>query len=391
MGSASKSSANWMGRAADLRSLALQAMLVLGVVALAWFLIDTTLSNLRTRGITTGFAFLSRPINMPIAHSWLEFLPGVHTYGRALVIGFLNTLTVSFVVIAVSTVFGTLIGIARLSPNWLLSRSCGAYVEVIRNVPVLLQLVFWYQMLLQLPGPRNAIKFVDGLFISNRGVRYPTLFDMQGGGLAVGAFVLGCVALFVLARARGSRAQENEKRRSLFWPGVGLLIGLPVATLWLSGTSIAPDVPELRGFNFVGGASLTPELSALVIGLSIYTSAFVAEIVRAGILAVPQGQWEAADSLGLSRAQTLRKIILPQALRIIVPPLTSEYLGITKNSSLAVAVGYPDLVAIMNTIISDTGQAVEGIAMIMAAFMTISLSVSALMNWYNRSVALVSR
>lgn len=391
MGSASKSSANGIGRAVDLRSLVLQAMLVLGVVALAWFLIDTTLSNLRARGITTGFAFLSRPINMPIAHSWLEFLPGVHTYGRALVIGFLNTLTVSFVVIVVSTVLGTLIGIARLSPNWLLSRTCGAYVEVIRNIPVLLQLVFWYQMLLQLPGPRNAVKVVDGLYISNRGVRYPTLFEVQGGGLAVGAFVLGCVALFFLARAHKRRAQESEKQRSLFWPGMILLVGLPVATLWLSGTVIAPDVPELRGFNFVGGASLTPELSALVIGLSIYTSAFVAEIVRAGILAVPQGQWEAADSLGLSRAQTLRKIILPQALRIIVPPLTSEYLGITKNSSLAVAVGYPDLVAIMNTIISDTGQAVEGIAMIMAAFMTISLSVSALMNWYNRSVALVSR
>jgi general L-amino acid transport system permease protein len=294
-------------------------------------------------------------------------------------------------VIAVSTVAGTMIGIARLSPNWLLSRTCGAYVEVIRNVPVLLQLVFWYQMLLQLPGPKNAIKLLDGLYVSNRGIRYPTWLDVQGGGIALGAFVLGCVVLGVLAHLRTKLADHDAKPRSLFWPGAVLLIALPAAVLYFSGTRLAPDIPELRGFNFVGGSSLTPELAALVIGLSIYTTAFIAEIVRAGILAVPQGQWEAADSLGLSRARTFRKIILPQALRIIVPPLTSEYLGITKNSSLAVAVGYPDLVAIMNTIISDTGQAVEGIAIIMAAFLTISLAVSALMNWYNRSVALVAR
>jgi general L-amino acid transport system permease protein len=391
MRSASKASLRLNTSTLDLRSFVLPVMLVLGVAALGWFLIDTTLANLRARGITTGFAFLSRPINMPIAHSWLEFLPGVHTYGRALVIGLLNTLTVSFIVIAVSTVAGTVIGIARLSPNWLLSRTCGAYVEVIRNVPVLLQLVFWYQMLLQLPGPKNAIKLLDGLYVSNRGIRYPTWLDVQGGGIALGAFVLGCVVLGVLAHLRTKLADHDAKPRSLFWPGAVLLIALPAAVLYFSGTRLAPDIPELRGFNFVGGSSLTPELAALVIGLSIYTTAFIAEIVRAGILAVPQGQWEAADSLGLSRARTFRKIILPQALRIIVPPLTSEYLGITKNSSLAVAVGYPDLVAIMNTIISDTGQAVEGIAIIMAAFLTISLAVSALMNWYNRSVALVAR
>lgn len=377
------------GRAIDLRSLAVQAVLVLGIAALAWFLIDTTLANLRARGITTGFAFLFRPVNMPIAHSWLAFVPGLHTYGRALFIGFLNTLTVSAVVIAVSTVFGTLIGIARLSPNWLLARTCGAYVEVVRNVPVLLQLVFWYQMLLQLPAPRGAIRLVEGLYISNRGIRYPTFIEIQGGGLAVGAFLLGFALLVAAAWLR--RRGDRIRNLSLVPAGLVLLVAVPIAVLFASGTHFAPDIPEMRGFNFAGGGTLTPELSALVIGLSIYASAFVAEIVRAGILGVPRGQWEAAESLGLGRAQTLRKIILPQALRIIVPPLTSEYLGITKNSSLAVAVGYPDLVAIINTMISDTGQAVEGIAIIMAAFLTISLSVSALMNWYNRSVALVAR
>ncbi|TKT81030.1 ABC transporter permease subunit [Aquamicrobium sp. LC103] len=391
MRSASKSNRRPIAGAADLRSLALQAALVLGIVALAWFLIDTTLANLRARGITTGFAFLFRPINMPIAHSWLEFVPGIHTYARALLIGILNTLTVSFIVIVAATVAGTLIGIARLSPNWLLARVCGAYVEMIRNVPVLLQLVFWYQMLLQLPSPRNAITVVEGLYISNRGIRYPTLIEAQGGGLALGAFALGCAVLVALVYLRNRFGSERLKSRSFLPAGVLLLAIGPAAVLYLSGTRISPDVPELRGFNFVGGSSLAPELSALVIGLSIYASAFVAEIVRAGILGVPKGQWEAAESLGLSRVKTLRKIVLPQALRIIVPPLTSEYLGITKNSSLAVAVGYPDLVAIVNTMISDTGQAVEGIAIIMAAFLTISLAVSALMNWYNRSVALVTR
>lgn len=376
---------------ADLRSLVFQGAVILGVAVLGWFLIETTLANLRARGITTGFAFLFRPINMPIAHSWLEFVPGFHTYGRAVVVGFLNTLTVSFFVIVVSTIAGTLLGIARLSPNWLLARTCGAYVEVIRNVPVLLQLVFWYQMLLQLPSPRNAIMIAEGLYISNRGVRYPSFIETQGGGAAVAAFALGGGLLVAIAWLRNRRTMAAQPKRSLAPAALLLLVAVPLGVLIVSGTRFVVDSPALRGFNFVGGSSLTPELAALVIGLSIYASAFVAEIVRAGIIGVPQGQWEAAESLGLSRFQTLRKVVLPQALRIIIPPLTSEYLGITKNSSLAVAVGYPDLVAIINTIISDTGQAVEGIAMIMAAFLTISLSVSALMNWYNRSVALVTR
>lgn len=375
----------------DYRSIAIQSVLVASIAGIGWFLIATTLANLQARGITTGFGFLSRPINMPIAHGWLEFLPGIHTYGRALIIGVLNTLTVSLIVIAVSTVAGTLIGIARLAPNWLLSRSCGTYVEVVRNVPVLLQLVFWYQLMLQLPPPRAAIRIVEGLYVSNRGIRYPRFLDANGASAVMLAVVVGAGILIAFCLTRRSDHALDMPRIPTWLAALLLLVALPVTILFLTGAEIEFDPPQLEGFNFTGGASLAPELSALVLGLSIYTSAFVAEIVRAGILGVPTGQWEAAESLGLSRATTLRKVILPQALRIIVPPLTSEYLGITKNSSLAVAVGYPDLVAIVNTMISDTGQAVEGIAVIMAAFLTISLAVSALMNWYNRSVALVAR
>jgi general L-amino acid transport system permease protein len=273
----------------------------------------------------------------------------------------------------------------------LLARTCGSYVELVRNVPVLLQLVFWYQMLLQLPPPRGAIRILDGFYVSNRGIRYPTIIETDAGGLAVLTVLVGGILLGLIASQSSKFVSERIRSMSVGPFALLLLLGIPCLVLWAFGTRVSLEIPELRGFNFVGGGALTPELAALVIGLSIYASAFVAEIVRAGVLGVPRGQWEAAETLGLTPLQTLRKIVLPQALRIIIPPLTSEYLGITKNSSLAVAVGYPDLVAIINTMISDTGQAVEGIAIIMLAFLTISLSVSALMNWYNRSVALVTR
>ena len=368
-----------------LRSLLVQALIVVSILAAAVFLFETTLANLRARGIATGFDFLFRPVNMPIAHSWLSFVPGISTYGRAIAIGFINTLWVSFVVIAISTVIGTIVGISRLSPNWLLSRACGAYVEAVRNVPVLLQLVFWYQLLLQLPPPREALRVAEGLYVSNRGIRYPT-FEPQAGLLVALALLAGGALVWLLFR-RGEGAMHRLVAR---WAlPVAMLLGF--AAIAVYGGAGAWSIPELKGFNFRGGSSLTPELSALVIGLTFYSSAFVAEIVRAGIQGVPKGQWEAAESLGLRKAATLRKIVLPQALRIIVPPLASEYLGIIKNSSLAVAVGYPDLVAVVNTMISDTGQGVEGVAIIMLAFLAISVSVSLLMNWYNARVALITR
>lgn len=373
-------------RLPPLRVLAVQALIVAAIAGIAWFLIATTLSNLNARGITTGFAFLRTPLAQPINHSWLTFTPGVDTYGRALFIGFLNTLTVSAVVIVLSTILGTAIGLSRLSGNWLLSRTAGAYVEATRNVPVLVQLVFWYQLLLQLPPPRGALDLGAGVFVSNRGIRVPTILLDGHVWLPLAAGIAAAIVLPPLLRRAGlSRSGGMWTLRLL------LVVVPPLAAIWLTGAAPALDWPHLQGLNFRGGAALTPELSALVIGLTAYTSAFIAEIVRAGIQGVPAGQWDAARSLGLHRGTTVRKVVMPQALRIIVPPLASEYLGVTKNSSLAVAVGYPDIVALVNVAISDTGQAIEGIVIIMLAFLTISLAVSAFMNWYNRRVALVSR
>jgi len=380
-----------LARLPEPRSLVTQILIASAIIAAIWFLVDTTMTNLQDRGATTGFAFLWKETALPIADTWLDYTPGVSTYGRAIIIGLLNTLTVSFVVIVLSTVLGTLVGIARLSPNWLLSRACGAYVETLRNVPVLLQLVFWYQLLLQLPPPRRALEVLDGFFISNRGILFPALQSQPAHLWMLLAFLFGIAVAAFIARANGSRRERTGRGRRI-WPLVVLVLFVPPALVgWLIDANFTFVKPELAGFDFRGGGSLTPELSALTIGLTIYSSAFVAEIVRAGILGISRGQWEAADALGLKKSTVLRKVVLPQALRIIVPPLGSEYLGIVKNSSLAVAVGYPDLVAVITTMQSDTGQAVEGVLIIMVAYLAISLALSALMNWYNRRVALVVR
>jgi general L-amino acid transport system permease protein len=368
-----------------------QILIAAFIVAAIWFLAANTLENLRNRGVTTGFAFLWHVTNLPIADTWLDYKAGVSTYGRAILVGFLNTLTVSFVVILLSTVLGAFVGTARLSPNWLLSRACGAYVEALRNVPVLLQLLFWYQLLLQLPGPRGAPEVIDGVFISNRGIRFPVLRADPAHPWVFLAFIAGATAAMLLARSKVLERVRSALGRSL-WPVAALLVLAPPALVaWVSKASLVLEKPALAGFDFRGGSSLSPELCALVIGLTIYSSAFVAEIVRAGITGVPIGQWEAAGALGLRKTVTLSRVVLPQALRIIVPPLGSEYLGIVKNSSLAVAVGYPDLVAVITTMQSDTGQAVEGVLIIMVAYLAISLAVSSLMNWYNQRVALVTR
>ncbi len=373
------------------RSLLAQGFIVLSIVAVVWFLADNTVANLRALGITTGFGFLQRVTSLAIPNSWLDYTAGVSTYGLAITVGFINTLVVSFIVIVLSTVLGMLIGIARLSPNWLLSRSCHTYVEALRNVPVLLHLLFWYQLLLQLPGPRRALNPVAGVFVSNRGIRYPSLEPDSAHVWIALALLAGAAAAAMLGRLNRVNRERTGKGRRI-WPlGLFLVAGPPLLAWQATGAKLAFQVPELAGFDFRGGGALTPELSAVVIGLAIYSSAFVAEIVRAGIIGVPAGQWEAADALGLRKVTTLRKIILPQALRIIVPPITNEYLGIIKNTSLAVAVGYPDLVFVVTTTISYTGQAVEGVAIIMLAFLAISLSVSLFMNWYNARVALVAR
>ena len=366
-------------------------VLILGAVGLgAWYLVTNTLHNLAVRNISTGFAFLNREAGFAIGESIIEYTPA-NTYGRAIWVGILNTLRVSIAGIVLATIFGTILGIARLSKNWLLSRVASAYIEVMRNVPLLLQLFFWYAIITEsMPGPRDALNPLPGVFLSNRGLKLPTL---PGGAMD---WVLAGLALAILAIVLvGHWAKKHQEATGNIFPlgrvGTALIILFPLAGWLLSGASIELDMPVLKGFNFVGGVTMSPEFAALLVGLIIYTSAFVAEVVRSGIQSVDRGQWEAAEAIGLSRPRMLRLVILPQALRVIVPPMTSQYLNLTKNSSLAVAIGYPDIVSVVNTTLNQTGQAIEGILIIMAAYLTVSLSISVFMNWYNKRIALVER
>jgi general L-amino acid transport system permease protein len=310
-------------RSARGKRIAYQAAALGGAVLVAWFLISNTMANLEERRIASGLGFLQREAGFEIGESVFLRYSAADSYLRALFVGLTNTLAVALIGIVLATGLGTAIGLCRLSKNLLVRQLSAAYVEFVRNVPLLVQLFFWYAIITEgLPGPSDALSPLPGVFLSNRGVFFPTF---------------------------GS-------------------------------------VPELQGFNFTGGMAMSPEFAALLVGLVTYTAAFIAETVRAGILAVDRGQTEAAHALGLTRVQTTRRIVLPQALRVIVPPMTNQYLNLTKNSSLAVAIGYPDLVSIANTTMNQTGQAIEGVAIIMAVYLTISLSISAFMNWYNARI-----
>jgi general L-amino acid transport system permease protein len=364
---------------------------VVGItIAIVGWLWSNALHNLSVRRISTGFAFLGREAGMPIADSWIAYSPK-DTYVRAFIVGIVNTLRVAVIGIVLATVLGTLIGIARLSSNWLLSRLSAVYVEVLRDIPLLLQLLFWYVLMQGLPAARSAWKPVDGVYLSNRGLVIPSVPIEQGNLWVIGALVLGLIALYELRRRLIARQMVDGRSRRI-WPyALVLVVGLPALVSWGLGVSWTIAIPELRGFNFVGGLTLAPEYFALITALVTYTAAFIAEIVRSGIQAVDKGQWDAAKALGLRRGFVLRHIVLPQALRVIIPPMTSQYLNLTKNSSLAVAVGYQDIVSIANTTLNQTGQAIEAIALIMLVFLTISLGISLFMNWYNARVALVER
>lgn len=369
----------------------LYQVLVVGLVAfVVWYLVSNTLHNLAVRNISTGFGFLGREAGFAIGESPVAYSPA-DTYGRAIWVGLLNTLRVSVVGIVLATLLGTLIGIARLSKNWLVSGVASVYVEVMRNIPLLLQLFFWYAIITEnMPGPRQALNPLPGVFLSNRGLKMPSL---QGDAMdwILGGLALAIVLVILVAHWARKRQAATGQIFPLGSVAVALLLALPLAGWVGGGAELSLEIPELKGFNFVGGITLSPEFSALLLGLVIYTSAFVAEVVRSGIQAVGQGQWEAANALGLSRARILRLVVLPQALRVIIPPMTSQYLNLTKNSSLAVAIGYPDIVSVVNTTLNQTGQAIEGILIIMAAYLTVSLSISIFMNWYNKRIALVER
>ncbi len=368
-----------------------QALTALGVALLAYYLIGNTLANLERQNIATGFDFLGREASFEIGESLIAY-SAANTYGRALVVGILNTLVVSFVGIVLTVILGTLLGIARLSGNWLLARLSAFYIEVFQDIPILLQLFFWYAFFYELlPGPRQALQPFAGVFLCNRGLIFAVPEAHPAFAYAGIALLLACLATVILKKWAARRQEASGRYFPVLQTGVALILGLPALTWFVAGAPTAMVTPVLSGFNFKGGVSISPEFTALLLGLVLYTSAFVAEVVRAGIQSVGKGQREAAMSIGLRPSKVLNLVILPQALRVIVPPLTSQMLNLTKNSSLAVAIGYPDFVSVAGTTINQTGQAIEGVALIMAVYLFFSLATSALMNWYNKKIAIVER
>ncbi|MCG8567438.1 MAG: ABC transporter permease subunit [Desulfobacterales bacterium] len=358
---------------------------------LAWYLVSNTMMNLEKQSIASGFGFLEREAAFEIGESPISY-SAADSYGRALLVGALNTLKVSLIGMALCLAIGLVVGIARLSSNWLVQKLAVVYIEVMQNIPVLLQLFFWYALFYEsFPSPRQALAPFPGVFLCNRGLALAIPAANPAHLYMGAAFALGVVITLYLRRWARRRRDLTGTDFPIFKYGCALCAGLPLVA-WLSfGAPTQMDVPQLRGFNFQGGLMLSPEFIALLMGLVIYTSAFVAEAVRAGIQAVGRGQNEAAMSLGLKQGRILSLVILPQALRVIIPPLTSQMLNLTKNSSLAIAIGFPDFVSVANTTINQTGQSIEGVALIMTCYLFFSISTSLFMNWYNKKSKLVER
>ncbi|MEM6902708.1 MAG: amino acid ABC transporter permease [Pseudomonadota bacterium] len=373
------------------RNIAFQVIMIAAVIFAGVYLVNNTLYNLETRNIQTGFGFVEQESGFDINQNLIEYSPA-STYGTALVVGLINTLIVAVLGIFFATIIGTIIGVARLSTNWLIAKIASAYVEVVRNIPLLLQLFMWYGVFTTaFPPVRQAWNPVGSMFVSNRGFHIPTVAWADAFTFAAVAIVVAIIAWVGLVQRAKKVQAATGKRPPSHLIGFGLLVILPIIVWAFGGAPWVVDAPELGRFNISGGVTITPELVALLFGLVFYTAGFIAEVVRSGILAVSKGQWEAGEAVGLSRGRILSLIVLPQALRVIVPPTTNQYLNLTKNSSLAVAIGYPDLVSVANTTMNQTGQAIESIALIMAAYLTVSLSISAFMNWYNKRIALVER
>jgi general L-amino acid transport system permease protein len=373
------------------RSILFQVFVFLVVGLLAYYLISNTLINLQRQKIATGLGFLNKESAFEIGESLIPY-SAASSYGRALLVGTLNTLKVAFVGIVFTVILGTIVGIARLSSNWLVSKLASLYVEVMQDIPVLLQLFFWYAIFYEtLPSPQQALCPIEGLYLCNRGVAFTVPESHPAYKYMVLSLLVGFGLIYFIRRWAKKRQEKTGHFFPMFRVSIGLIIGFPLITWLVFGAPVKLDVPKLMGFNFEGGMTLSPEFIALLLGLVLYTAAFVAEVVRAGIQSVSKGQREAAMSIGLRPPRVLNLVILPQALRVIIPPLTSQMLNLTKNSSLAVAIGYPDFVSVANTTINQTGQAVEGVALIMAVYLIFSLSTSAFMNWYNKKVKLVER
>ncbi|HHF2938721.1 amino acid ABC transporter permease [Vibrio diabolicus] len=374
------------------RSAIFQIIAIAALVFFFYTIINNALNNLDARGIATGFGFLNQEAGFGIGLTLIEY-DETYSYGRTFIIGLLNTALVSVLGIILATVIGFSMGVARLSSNWLVSRLAAVYIETFRNIPLLLQIFFWYFAVLQaLPSPRQSLSLGEAIFLNVRGLYFPAPDMEPGSGFVIAALIFGVIASLLINVWANNKQRLTGQQTPMGRIALGLVVGFPLIVYFLAGMPISLNYPELKGFNFQGGISIIPELAALLLALSVYTASFIAEIVRSGINAVSHGQTEAAMSLGLPRAKTLKLVVIPQALRIIIPPLTSQYLNLTKNSSLAMAIGYPDLVSVFaGTTLNQTGQAIEIIAMTMGVYLTLSLITSALMNLYNRKVALVER
>ena len=352
------------------RSIFFQAVLLIAVVGFGMYIFGNTAANLEKQGIATGFRFMGTTAGFGIITHLIDYTEA-SSYGRAFAVGFLNTMLVAFTGIIAATIIGVFIGIARLSHNWLISRLAMVYIELFRNIPLLLQIFFWYFAVLRaLPQPKNSVNFMDGVFINNRGIYLPSAIYEEGFSLVLGALFIAIVAVIFMARWAHKRQEATGQQFHTFYVAIAILVGLPLLALTVTGFPLSWEIPALKGFNFKGGTVIIPEFVALWLSLSVYTASFIAEIVRAGIQAVSHGQTEASNALGLTAGPTLRLVILPQALRVIIPPLSSQFLNLTKNSSLATAIAYPEMVSVFTgTVLNQTGQAVEIISMTMAVYL----------------------
>lgn len=376
----------------QVRSWVFQVLAVVAVVVVGWYLFKNTQHNLQQRGILSGFAFLDQSAGFGISQHLIDYTES-DSYARVFLIGLLNTLLVSAIGVVIATLLGFVLGVARLSTNWVINKLATIYIETFRNIPPLLQILFWYfAVLLPLPGPKQSLSIGDTFFLNNRGLNMPAPSATEGFWPFFFALVLALVSIGLLVRWVRKRFEATGQTFPALLTSIGLLVVLPAVAVLMFGNPFVWNFPEMQGFNFRGGLVVIPELIALTLALSIYTASFIAEIVRSGIQSVSHGQTEASRSLGLKPGVTLRKVIIPQALRVIIPPLTSQYLNLVKNSSLAAGIGYPDMVSLFaGTVLNQTGQAIEVIAITMSVYLSISISISMLMNWYNKRIALVER
>jgi general L-amino acid transport system permease protein len=374
-----------------IRSIVVQVLFIVLLVWAGYEIATNTAANLAKLGKRIDFGFLQSTAGFDIIQTLISY-SRESSYGRAILVGLLNTILVASIGIVLATIVGFIVGIMRLSSNWIVRKIATVYIELIRNIPLLLQIFFWYAAVLKpLPGPRESLSLFSSIFLNNRGLIIPKPIWGSGAEFIGFAAIAGLVAAYLVNRWAVKRQEATGEQFPRILVAIGLIIGLPILAFIVTGAPLTFEYPELKGFNFVGGVTMIPEFMALLVALSIYTAAFIAEIVRAGILAVSHGQTEAAHALGLRAQPTLRLVVIPQALRVIIPPLTSQYLNLTKNSSLAVAIAYPDLVAMGGTVNNQSGQAIEVFVIWMVVYLALSLITSMLMNWYNARVRLVER